>query len=69
MVAEVTLRDAAAGKQRYFMEKSATNTLWRMTEGWSVSTNGQQGTALPLPPETTQKAANMLASEEAKEQK
>ena len=68
MVAEVQLRDAAAGKQRYFMEKPTSNTLWRLTEGWSISTNGQKGTALPLPSETTQKEANTLASEAAKEQ-
>ena len=62
MMVEVTLRDAQAGKQRYFMERISTNTLWRMTEGWAISTNGQKGVALPLPSENDQKAANTIVS-------
>lgn len=60
MLAEVTLRDAAAGKQRYLVEKASTNAVWRMTEGSTLSPTGQKLNKLPLPSEAAQKAANKM---------
>ena len=60
MMADVTLRNSAAEKQQYFMEKTSADADWRMTEGWTISTNGHRLTQISLPSATALKQANQL---------
>jgi len=60
MLAVVTLRDASAGKRQYFMEKPTAESDWRLTEGWTIATNGEKLTQISLPSEAAQKQANQI---------
>lgn len=54
----VTLRDAAAAKQQYWVEKRVAAGPWRLVQGWALSPEGQRAAELPLAPEALQRAAN-----------
>jgi hypothetical protein len=56
--AEIELKDVSKTHQWYFLGKESQGSDWRITEAWSVTTEGEKIKPLPVPSSQEQNRAN-----------